>query len=348
VSTPEPRLENLSAHEARRVRLTLACRDTDSIEKVDGAGEVVEVGGRRLQRMHNGVLVEEGCYQGAWMTELIRCLRGHHEPQEELAFHHVLERIALTEVEPVMIELGAWWTYYGMWFGSRIPGARLVALEPDPLYLEVGRRNVDLNDMTGIATFVHGAIGSGEAEHSSFMVERTGETLELPTHDLRSLMDASGLERVALVLADIQGAETALLEGARQVFAAGRVRFVIVSTHHHSISGSALTHQDTREALASCGAHLIVEHSVGESFSGDGLVVASFDDRDHDMRIEVSRARHVDSLFGELEYDLDQATRAAEDAVGRLAAFESDGRSREGSRWARVARGARGARTPEA
>ena len=52
----------------------------------------------------------------------------------------------------------AWWTYYGMWFASRLPGARVVALEPDPLYLDVGRRNVALNGLTEVTHFVHGAI----------------------------------------------------------------------------------------------------------------------------------------------------------------------------------------------
>ena len=154
-------------------------------------------------------------------------------------------------------------------------------------------------------------------------------------------MDVVGVDRVALVLADIQGAESALLTGAREAFAEGRVRFVVVSTHHHSISGSPLTHQHARETLTARGAHVIVEHSVGESFSGDGLVAASFDERDCDMRIEVSRARHVDSLFGELEYDLYGALRTMEEVTRqRVEANLAVGneRGRRSSLWTRIAR----------
>jgi hypothetical protein len=113
--------------------------------------------------------------------------------------------------------------------------------------------------------------------------------------------------------------------------AAGRVRFLIVSTHHHSISGNPLTHQRALSRLLDAGAHVIAEHSVPESFSGDGLIAVSFDERDRDLIVEVSHARAKDSLFGELEPDLDAAGRAADAAdqraavlAARLAAVEED------------------------
>lgn len=82
------------------------------------------------------------------------------------------------------------------------------------------------------------------------------------------------------------------------------MRFLIVSTHHHSISGDPLTHQRALALLIDTGAHVISEHSVNESFSGDGLIAVSFDDRDRDFVVPVSHARSKDSLFGELEVDL--------------------------------------------
>ena len=115
------------------------------------------------------------------------------------------------------------------------------------------------------------------------------------------------LERVSLVLADIQGAETPLIEGARSVLADGRIRFLIVSTHHHSISGDPLTHQRALLALQELGAHVIAEHSVGESFSGDGLIAVSFDPSDKELTVAISRTRQRDSLFGEVEGELAQA-----------------------------------------
>ena len=236
--TPQPRLGHLSDEMVRRVAMTISCRDTDAIPKVDGAGEVFEEGGRRLQRMHNGVVIEEGCYQVRWMTEVIRCLRGHHEPQEEFVFHQVVECVAHTEEEPSMIELGAWWAYYSLWFAARVPSARIVALEPDPERLEVGRRNFQLNDLSDRATFVRGEIGPTPDP----LRTRIREPMPPACHDLRSLLEASRLERVSLLHVDIQGAETVLLDRAR---ADSRVRTSAVprrlhtSPQHLGLSGHA-------------------------------------------------------------------------------------------------------------
>jgi FkbM family methyltransferase len=300
------RLDDLDPDEQRRVAITTSCRDTDAIPKVDGAGEVFERDGQLLQRMHNGIVVAAGCYHGAWMTEVIRGLRGHHEPQEELVFQALLARIARTEATPTMIELGSWWAYYALWF-AHDTGGSVVALEPDPFCLEVGRRNFELNGLT--ARFVHGAIGDAPGAPMSFFEERTSRMTTVPSYDLASLMDAGGLERVSLLLADIQGGEAPLLARARQVLEARRVRFLVLSTHHHSISNSPVTHQDARAFLESCGAHFVAEHTVGESFSGDGLIAAAFEDRDRDLSVRVSRARYGESLFGELEHDLAESWR---------------------------------------
>ncbi len=287
---------------ARRVAIAVSCRDTDVIPKVDGAGEVFEREGQRLQRMHNGVLIVEGCYHGPWMTEVIRCLRGHHEPQEEFVFHELMERIASTEARPTMIELGSWWAYYSLWFAAAARDAAVVAVEPDPVYLDVGRQNFRLNGLD--ATFLAGAIGETPGELVAFRSGRTSATMTVPCHDLRSLLETTRVETVSMLLVDIQGAEATLLDRGQRELESGRVRFLVLSTHHHRISGSPLTHQDARELLRSLGAHIVAEHTVGESFSGDGLIAAAFHPEDRDLRVDVSRSRYCESLFGELEYDL--------------------------------------------
>lgn len=297
----------------RRMLATVACPDADGIPKVGDAGESRAHGDGRVQVMHNGLLVEEGGYYGGWMAEIIRTLRGHHEPQEELVFHRIVERLAADGGAPAMVEFGSFWTYYGLWFCHAIPTGRVIALEPDPAYLDVGRRNADLNGYGDRVRFRQAAIGQ-PGETLDFQAESDGRTYPVAQHDLASLMSEAGLDQVDLVLADVQGAETLLLERARGDFEAGRVRFLIVSTHHHSISGDPLTHQDALRRLLDTGAHVIAEHTVGESFSGDGLIAVSFDPRDEDFTVAVSHARHRESLFGETEYDLAAALSARADA----------------------------------
>jgi FkbM family methyltransferase len=295
-------LRSLDESVRRRIALTVAVRDTDAIPKVTQAGEVIIRDGERLQVMHNGVLVSEGRYHGAWMTEVIRQLRGHHEPQEELAFHTVLERLAESSESPVMVELGSFWAYYSIWAKHRIPSARLVLVEPDPSNLAVGRHNLELNGME--AHMVQGAIGS---EHDTVVtVTWESDNEPHPTRQMTvdGLMRDLAIGRVDLLLADVQGAETAMLLGASRALAAQQIRFLVISTHHHSISGDPLTHQRCLRILRDAGAHLVAEHSVAESCSGDGLIVASMSPSDRGLFADVSIVRARDTIFGELEWEL--------------------------------------------
>src|SRR5690242_2841455 len=77
----------------RRIELTVACKDCEQLPKVSGAGKIYHKDGIRYQLMHNGVKVIEDGYYGAWMTELIKQLRGHHEPQEEFVFSKILKNL---------------------------------------------------------------------------------------------------------------------------------------------------------------------------------------------------------------------------------------------------------------
>lgn len=287
---------------ARRVRMTISCKDADLLPKVDGAGSIIIRDNVRLQIMHNGVAIVEGCYYGPWMTEVIRCLRGHHEPQEELAFATILDRLSKSiepEKLPVMVEFGSFWAYYSLWFLEEFPDGRVICIEPDPEYLEVGRSNFALNKREG--TFIQAAVGNHPGVDLDFIAESTGDKIRVPQLDLMSLMQSQNLSHVDIVFADIQGAEISLLESLGETLINRSIRFIVISTHDLEISGSAVTHQKVIELLQQVGAHIIVEHSVSESFSGDGLVVASFNQADRDLEINISYNRSRESLFGEWE-----------------------------------------------
>lgn len=286
----------------RRIALTTSCTDADVLPRVPNAGAIENRNNQSVQIMHNGVLVEAGGYFGDWMAHIIQTLRGVHEPQEEVAFHAVMQRLRATapvDRVPQIIEVGSFWAYYSLWFLHEFPEGRALCLEPDPVYMEVGRRNFALNAREG--EFVHGAIGSDVTTSLDFVAESTGQRVSVPTFDLPSLLERTADGHADLILIDAQGAEIDALRSGVEAFARGQVRFLVVSTHDLAISGSAVTHQTALGLLRDAGAHIIAEHTVSESFSGDGLIVASFDDRDTDMSVELSYARSVDSLFGEWE-----------------------------------------------
>lgn len=289
------------------MRLTVSCADCDELPKVRDAGQIVDCAGTTVQVMHNGVVVEAGGYFGDWMTEIIRCLGGHHEPQEELAFATVLDRLKRAPGPLTAVELGSFWAYYSLWFLAEHPDGRVVALEPDPANLELGRRNFALNGRSG--TFVHGVVGPNAGTSRDFS-NLDGTTSQVREYDLPSLLVETSVDRIDLLLCDVQGGEHDVLAPAAGLIAENRLRFAVISTHHHSISGDALTHQRVLEQARALGGTVVVEHTVGESCSGDGLIVVSFDARDRDLRVETSRVRQGDSLFGALEHDLARAQAA--------------------------------------
>ncbi len=305
----------VSAEEKWRIAMTAACPDCDSVPKVDGAGAVVQGDGYRYQLMHNGVRVLEDCYYGRWMTELIRLLRGHHEPQEERVFHELLKHV---EPGAAMLELGCFWAYYSLWFQSRIADARNVMVEPDPNNLAAGRKNFALNNRTG--RFIQACVGSASAPARPFVCESDGVTREIPYVSVDDLVRDEALDRLDILLVDTQGAELATLEGAVKTIEAGKLRFVLLSTHHHSISHDPILHQRCLQFLRKRGAHIISEHSVAESYSGDGLILASFLEADKLIPpIEVSRNRASTSLFRECEFDLAEAYEEIAQSRTRLA-----------------------------
>ena len=290
--------------EKLRIRMTVGCHDCDAIPKVAGAGHVHEGPEGRFQVMHNGVKIVEDCYGGPWSTELIRRLRGHHEPQEELVFHEIVRRAA---PGTTMIELGCFWSYYSLWFSHAVPDARLLLLEPFAEHLEAGRRNLELNGVEG--TFVQALVGE-RSDDSTFIVGDDRIVRPVPTLSVDDFAARSGVDRVELLLIDVQGAELDALKGSSALIARGALRFVCVSTHHHEIANDPLMHQRCVRFLEEHGAHIIAQHNVIESFSGDGLIVASFDPGDRDLSVEVSKNWPTNSMWRELEYDLDEAWHA--------------------------------------
>lgn len=259
----------------RRVAMTTGCRDADAIPKVPGAGDVFRHGGRRVQRMHEGTLVPADGYCGAWMTRIIRRLRGHHEPQEELLFHHLLRHC---HRGARMIEVGAFWAYYTTWFLRAVPDSTAVCVEPDAAHAAIGAETLRLNGVT--ATWVEAAVGRTHRQTTTVSRESDGRSIDVACHSLPSLLDTVGWAPVDILHVDAQGAETGFLESIADGARRPPLRFLVVSTHEERISGSPTTHEDCLRTIRRLGGTILAEHAVEESFSGDGLIVASLDPQD--------------------------------------------------------------------
>jgi FkbM family methyltransferase len=306
-----------SLSEEARIALAQRCRDCDEIPKVSDAGKIqFEPDGTRVQIMHNGLKVVADGYYGEWMTRLITLCQGHHEPQEERVFDKVVTTLP---ANATMLELGGYWCYYTAWFLQGAPARHAVVLEPDPAHLAVGKSNLQLNGLN--AQFIAGFAGADPAEQMPFTTERCGLLL-LPRFSVPQILRNYGIDVLDVLHCDTQGAEFAILSGARDLFVDGRIRWVFVSTHVHQISGDPLTHRRCLDLLRECGAIIESEHSPHESYSGDGLIVARFGPAPADWRpVAVSVARQSETLFRELAFDLSDTlsrARVADDVAFRV------------------------------
>lgn len=290
----------------RRILMTCNCKDCEGIPKVEHAGETFqEQNDYRYQLMHNGLRVIEDCYHGRGITEIIRLLHGHHEPQEEKAFHEILKHLP---PHAVMIELGSYWAYYSMWLKKSIPAAKNYMIEPDPSNIEAGKKNFEINQMQG--DFFNAFIGKTSSPPAPFHCESDNVVRMIPQVCVDDFLVTHKIEHVDLLFVDIQGYEYQMLEGSLQSIQNGKIRFVFISTHHHLISNDPIIHQRCLAFLKEHNAHIIVSHSVAESYSGDGLIVASFAEEDRTIQeIQISRNHPTNSLFREVEFDLDDALK---------------------------------------
>ena len=275
--------------------MTMRCRDCDSLPKVAEAGRVQQEEGQVVQIMHNGLRVVAGGYHGDWMAHIIRGLRGHHEPQEEFLFHHLLKYV---RHNTIMAELGAFWAYYTLWYLHEIPGSRAICIEPDPHHMKIGHANAQLNRMQDRIQFMEGWVGGGTATSSTMTCETTGTPRTLPSFNMERLIALAEGQMIEVLHIDAQGAETEFIASMADAAHRGQVRFVVASTHHSTISGSRTSHEDCLLSIKEMGGIILAEHDIQSSFSGDGLIVASFLKADASIELPaISRNAAANSLF---------------------------------------------------
>ena len=183
-----------------------------------------------------------------------------------------------------------------MWFLKEYPSGQAVLVEPDPEYLEIGKANFARNGLEGL--FINAFVSSTNDPEALFLCESTQKKAKVPSLTFSQILKVAGIESVDIALIDIQGAEISFLEDLPNALANCNLRFLFVSTHDLAISGSAITHQDSVRILENAGAFIIAEHSVSESFSGDGFILASFNPADKNIAIDLSYNRSKNSLFG--------------------------------------------------
>lgn len=149
-------------------------------------------------------------------SDILIINRGVHEPLEEYAFQQVLAQLPES---PTMLELGAYWAHYSMWFQQARPKGQNHLVEPEEKCLAVGKTNFDKNGYTG--RFTQAFVGQGQFEVDSYLVEQ-------------------GLDHLTILHSDIQGYEVEMLDGAQKTLSEQRADYLFISTHTQEIHAEVL------------------------------------------------------------------------------------------------------------
>lgn len=232
----------------RRIAELLACPDLDRLPRHPAAGNIMG----NDQILHNGVRVALGSYYTVHAQRLLKTSRGVHEPQEEWVFAEMLK---LMPPGATMLELGAYWAFYSLWFHQQVPQARNIMVEPIPTNLMAGRLNFATNGYPG--EFFRGYLGEHYATHP----------YDAPTVSVDWLADHLKIERIHLLHSDIQGFEVSMLRGAKRMLAERRIDCIFISTHSEEIHATCLA------LLREHNYTVVAEHTPAESYAVDGLLV---------------------------------------------------------------------------
>lgn len=258
-----------------RIDIAVSCKDCERVPKVANAGEIIKSQEGDYQIMHNGIKALINSHYGNFNVEVIRRLKGHHEPQEELAFHSVLEYIP---TGGSVLELGCAWAYYSLWFLDSVKNGVATLVEPVASNLRDGKRNFALNNKNG--DFINAAISNHPADMKPVKLWE-GCTVEIETKSIDQIMRTRNMNHIDILHSDIQGAEANMLRGANEALRMKAISWLFISTHTENV------HQKCIQILRSYGYHIWQEHTLSESYSVDGLIVAC--DRKRKCAIKLSK-----------------------------------------------------------
>lgn len=231
-----------------RINEVLACPDNLYIQRVANAGLVV----RGKQIMHNGLKINLGSYYGPEVAQQLFKNKGVHEPQEEYVFQEVLKDIP---AGATMIELGAFWAFYSMWFNSIVKNANNFMVEPDPFNLESGKRNFVLNGIKGDFT-------------QAYVGKKNEITNGERTIGIDDFAAEKGISFIDILHCDIQGFEYEMLLGAEKMIQKDKIGYFFISTHSNEVHYQCLNHLKEKQY------EIVAASDLDQTYAEDGLIVA--------------------------------------------------------------------------
>jgi hypothetical protein len=258
-------LKDLNEDELRdwnqRIAAVLSSPDNKRIHCVENAGTLKD----GLLVMHNGIVIKPLSYYGYPILKMLLNNRGIHEPQEEYVFQEVLKEMP---VGATMIELGAYWSFYSMWFNQYIKNAKNYMIEP--CNVEYGIINFKYNKLKG--NFFKYYIADKPSANKDGSL----------TISVDSFIKDNNIDFVDILHSDIQGYELLMLKGAYNLLTKRKVGYVFISTHSDEL------HADCKELMDEMGFTRLCSANLQETYSQDGLLVYKNPEYKGIEKIEIS------------------------------------------------------------
>jgi len=245
-----------------RIDIVGAAPDNNFIHRVENAGEIES----DVQIMHNGLKIHVGSYYGDGNTVLLYRNRGVHEPQEERVFNEVLK---LLPQDAVMLEIGAFWSFYSMTFQLKIRNGSNFLIEPDPHALLSGKHNFRLNNLKG--------------NFFNYFVSDKNISGKTPTITVDQFLLDNNIIHLSILHSDIQGFELKMLRGAERSLRQRKIDYLFISTHSNEL------HKACVEFLKNLEYKIMCQADLEATYSWDGLIVARREDLKAPESFQISK-----------------------------------------------------------
>ncbi len=254
-----------------RIQDVVNCPDNLYIERHPDAGKVY----KGKQVMHNGILSTLGGYYGEGIVQMLVKNKGVHEPQEEYAFEKVLSTMP---AGASMLELGAYWSFYSIWFNKKVTGAKNFLVEPNLFNMLYGINNFKLNDVKG--KFTQAYIGKAASVFEG-----------IPVICIDDYVAENNISFINILHSDIQGYEYDMLQGAAKTITDRKIGYAFISTHGNKAHYQCLDFLLANDFVILCSA------DEQDTYSLDGLIVARANHYAGIEKIEISLKTKVPAGF---------------------------------------------------
>ena len=215
--------------------------------------------------MHNALLIETLSYYGYPVLQMLVKSKGIHEPQEEYAFQEVLK---VMKPGSTMLELGAYWSFYSMWFNQQVAEAKNYMIEPWEIHH--GIKNFEINKMKGDFSQYYISDKPGKHEDGTDII------------NIDTYIEQKSIDFLDILHSDIQGQELEMLHGAKKLLNDKKVGYIFVSTHSNEL------HKDCSDFLKDLGYTLVCSADKDQTFSYDGLLVFKNPEYEGPDKLEIS------------------------------------------------------------